>query len=585
MKPEGLPVRSYFTNDAFSSGLKEPVLQKKLSLWLGSWPLTLHAVSVLRLYSQNPPEMRFRFLLVFLAFLLIPGKGSLFAQVEGISIVSAQNYFADKDYRNAFAGFEDYLQNIRFDRDIAYKAGISACRMGIGNRAIFHLQTARDAGLNDNYLSYWLGRSFLQDEQWDSAQIYLERYMEVFPVDKAYQNEASAFLRNISVAKNMVSKTLQPVVIENMGPGINSPYSEFHPMITFDGQTLVINSRKKGFIDEKLFDDGEFKEKIFVCKKQEDGSWSRSTPIRLNEGRNRDNDYVAIQLINNDSKLLLYKIFQETAHLYVSDYVNGTFKVPYQIPIEPDPRFFTGDIYFSNDLKHCVFTMDGKTNYFQNDLYTSTYDDKNEKWSEPVSLGKNINTNREEGSPFLLNDSVLYFSSKSENGLGEFDIFRAEKGKDGAWSEAKNLGFPYNTANNDLYFYISQTDTAVHYISSVRGSSKGLADIYKVRRTALANGSGKILDDGGQPVVNTSFKFEDPENFQSIFIRTDAEGRFNSEFVAGVNYGVSLSRGGKVIEGNYKIAFPLVPGDGTNVEIRLSPKVLVKPETPMDSVE
>jgi len=529
--------------------------------------------------------MRFRFLFVLLAFLFIPLKENLFAQVEGISIVSAENYFADKDFRNAFAGFEDYLQNIRFDRDIAFKAGISACRMGVGNRAIYHLQSARDAGLKDNYLSYWLGRSFLQDEQWDSAQIYLERYMEVFPVDKAYQNEASAFLRNISVARTMVPKTLQPIVIENMGPGINSPYSEFHPMITFDGQTMVINSRKKGFMDEKLFDDGEFKEKIFVCKKQEDGTWSRSTPIRLNEGRNRDNDFVAIQLINNDSKLLLYKIVQEAAHLYVSDYVDGNFKVPYQIPIEPDPRFFTGDIFFSTDLKHCVFTMDGKTNYFQNDLYTSTYDDKTEKWSEPVSLGKNINTNREEGSPFLLNDKILYFSSKSENGLGEFDIFRSEKDKDGNWSEARNLGFPYNTANNDLYFYISQTDTGTHYISSVRGSSKGLADIYKVRRTAIANGSGRILDENGQPLVNTSVKFEDPENFQNIFIKTDAEGRFQSDFVAGVNYSVSLSRSGKMVEGNFKIGFPLVSGGGINTEIRLSPKVIVKPEIPLDSVE
>jgi len=525
------------------------------------------------------------FFLIMVAFCLTFCVRSMQAQVEGISIVSAENYFADRDFRNAFAGFEDYLHNIKFDRDVAYKAGISACRLGIGKRAIFHLQAAKDAGVKDNYLTYWLGRSYLQYEQWDSSEVYLEKYMDVFPVDKSYQNEAAAFLRHIAFARTIVSQSLQPIIIENLGPGINSPYSEFHPMITNDGKTMVISSRKKGFLDEKLFDDGEFKEKIFISKKQEDGSWSRATPIRLNEGRNRDNDFVAIQLINNDSKLLLYKIVQETAHLYVSDYEDGNFKVPYQIPIEPDPRFFTGDIFFAKDLKHCIFTMDGKTNYFQNDLYSSSYDDKLEKWSEPVSLGTNINTNREEGSPFLPDENTLYFSSKSDNGLGEFDIYRSIKDKEGKWGIPVNMGFPYNTANNDLYFYISQTDTAVHYISSVRGSSKGLADIYKIRRTAIAKGSGRILDDEGLPLANKIFQFEDPENFQNIRITTDAEGKFNADFIAGVPYRLTYLKAGKTLEGNYRLAFPLISGDGIDVEIKLSPLIQTRTETPVEAVE
>jgi hypothetical protein len=529
--------------------------------------------------------MRKILLLIIASSLLFLAGNPLLAQVEGISIVSAENYYADKDFRNAFAGFEDYLVNIKFDKNVAFKAGISACRLGIGKRAIFHLRAARDAGLQDNYLSYWLGRAFIQDEQWDSSAVYLEKYMDVFPVDKAFQNEAAAFLNHIAFAKTITFTSLQPIVIENMGPGINSPYSEFHSMITHDGQTMVLNSRKKGFLEEKLFDDGEYKEKIFVSKKQEDGSWSRATPIRLNEGRNRDNDYVAIQLINNDSKLLLYKIAQETAHLYVSDYVEGSFRVPYQIPIEPDPRFFTGDIIFSNDLKTCIFTMDGNTNYFQNDLYTSRYDEKTEKWSNPVSLGKNVNTNREEGSPFLQDENTLYFSSKSDKGLGEFDIYRSVKDKEGNWGVPVHLGFPYNTANNDLYFYISQTDPGVHYFSSVRGSGKGLADIYKVRRTEITAGSGRILDDDAKALINTSFLFEDPENFQNIQVKTDSLGNFKANFVAGVAYQISFVKGDKILESNFKIPFPLPSPLPGAVEIKLAPKVITKPELPQESVE
>lgn len=525
----------------------------------------------------------FKLRILFLSAIVLLSR-QLSAQVEGISIVSAENYFQDKDYRNAFAGFEDYLLNIKFDRDVAYKAGISACRLGIDKRAIFHLQAARNAGLKENYFSYWLGRSFLQDNQWDSATVYLEKYMDVFPVDRVYQNETAAFLRNILVAREMAFKTLQPIVIENMGPGINSPYSEFHPLITADGQTMVINSRKKGFLDERLFDDGEYKEKIFICRKQEDGFWSRATPIKLNEGRNRDNDYVAIQLINKDTKLLLYRIVGETAHMYISDYANGAFKIPYQIPIEPDPRFFSGDIVFSEDLKSCIFTLNAKSNRFQNDLYKSRFNEKTGEWSEPESIGKNINTPLEEGSPFLIGDSILYYSSRREPGLGEFDIYRSVRDKKGNWGPPVNLGFPYNTANNDLYFYKSNFDTSVTYTSSLRGSTKGLADIYRIYRTAVVSGSGRILDESGNPLTGKKFVFEDPENFQNIPVSTDAEGKFSGNFVAGINYLISMESGGKMLDANFKIPFP-VPAQIQPADLKFAPRVVAKPEIPTDSIE
>ncbi len=522
---------------------------------------------------------RILFLHLVLAMLTFPA----WAQVEGISIVSAENYFQDKDYRNALAGFEDYLLNIKFDRNIAYRAGISACRLGIEKRAVSHLQSARDAGVKDNYFSYWMGRSFLQDNQWDSATIYLEQYLDVFPVDREYHNEASSFLKNIEFAKSIVPKTLQPLVIENMGSGINSAYSEFHPLLTHDGKTMVINSRKRGFNDEKIFDDGEFKEKIFISKRQEDGNWSRAIPIKLNEGKVRDNDFVAIQLLGKESKLLLYKIVKETAHLYLSDYEDGSFRVPYQIPIEPDPRFFSGDIIFSEDLKSCIFTMDGKTNTFQNDLFTSRFDEKSGNWTEPVSLGKNINTNREEGSPFLIGDTILYYSSRKENGLGEFDIYRSLKDKKGKWGPPQNLGFPFNTANNDFYYYKSPADTSITYISSLRGSTKGLSDIYRIYRTAVASGEGRILDENGNPLSNRSLIFEDPENYQNIPVKTDSEGKFKGNFVAGVNYQISISKADKFFEAYFKIPFPLQASGST--EIRLKQRMLVKPELPQESIE
>ena len=94
-----------------------------------------------------------------------------------------------------------------------------------------------------------------------------------------------------------------------------------------------------------------------------------------------------------------------------------------------------------------------------------------------------------------------------------------------------------------------------------------------------------MVDDVGQPIANTRLLFEDAENFQNITVTTDSLGKFKADFVAGVNYIVSYDRGEKKLEGIFRILFPRVPGQGINEDLKLSPKIFVKPEAPVDAVE
>jgi hypothetical protein len=509
-----------------------------------------------------------------------------FAQVEGISIVSAENYFLDKDYRNALIGFEDYLRGIQFNRDVSFKAGVCATRLGIGKKGIYHINNAKAAGKTDNYLPFWLGRSYHLDEQWDSASKYLEQYLDIFPIDKSYKRDTELYLQQIEMARSMMPSSLQPMVIENMGSGINSVYSEFHPMLTQDGKMMVFSSRKKGYMDEKLMDDGEYKEKIFISRKQEDGTWSKGSPIRLVEGRNKDMDYLPVQLLDNDSKLLLSKIQGADVKLFISDYVNETWKIPYQVPIEQDPRFFSGDIVFSNDLKKAIFTIDGNTNKFQNDLYTSTFDSKTEKWTEPTFLGKNVDSEKDEAAPFFLDEKTLVFSSKSENGLGDYDLFKTEWDEEKkTWKKPVNMGFPYNTPNNDFYFFTQAGKSDVQYFSSVRGSTRGQTDIYRVTRTAIIDASGLIKDENGKPVASANLMFDDPENYQNIKMTTNTEGRFSGKLVAGQTYLVHFEKNKVLLEGILKIPFPPVSAQLGDLEIQLIPKAAPKIESESGSGE
>jgi len=55
---------------------------------------------------------------------------------------------------------------------------------------------------------------------------------------------------------------------------------------------------------------------------------------------------------------------------------------------------------------------------------------------------------------------------------------------DGAWGVARNIGYPFNTTNDDL-FYTTTVDGLTGYITSYRADGKGEKDIYEIRNDFL----------------------------------------------------------------------------------------------------
>ena len=97
----------------------------------------------------------------------------------------------------------------------------------------------------------------------------------------------------------------------------------------------------------------------------------------------------------------------------------------------------------------------------------------------PENLGKTINTEYDEDSPYLSDDGeTLYFSSKGHEGYGNYDIYKSILTK-GAWSAPENLGQPINSSGNDI-FMIESDNMSSGYFSSYRKNGYGDMDIYKI---------------------------------------------------------------------------------------------------------
>jgi len=166
-------------------------------------------------------------------------------------------------------------------------------------------------------------------------------------------------------------------------------------------------------------------------------------------------------------------------------------------------------------------TYHGESEY-ASDIYVSLKTE-NDVWATPVNLGPTINTIYCDRSPFLHPDmKTLYFSSSGHGGIGKLDVFKTTRLSDSCWdcwSEPINMGKEINTEESDWGYKIS-TDGEKAYFSKKK-SAKENEDIYwlnlppHLRPDFVATVSGKLLDINNKPVA-AEIKWEDLQTGKSV---------------------------------------------------------------------
>ena len=187
------------------------------------------------------------------------------------------------------------------------------------------------------------------------------------------------------------------------------------------------------------------------------------------------------------------------------------------------------------------------------DIYVSVKKDSG--WGEPVNLGSLVNTPFSERSPFMHPDGkTLYFSSDGHYGLGSLDVFKVVRQSDTSWtewSEPVNLGKEINTAGYDVAYKIS-TDGKYAYFSSDREGGKGGYDIYKVKlpKTAMPEKNvlsikGRVTDENLNPLDAGLLWYDLSNNKNAGMLTSDPEtGNYIITLPVGSNYSYFAERSG-----------------------------------------
>ena len=125
------------------------------------------------------------------------------------------------------------------------------------------------------------------------------------------------------------------------------------------------------------------------------------------------------------------------------------------------------------DLWYCVIRVDGSL-------------------GNAVNLGRTINTPEDDVAPYYnVKNKTLLYSSAGRIGMGGLDFYESV-GDFGKWTEPRNLGYPFNSSKDDVYFTPLNSSDTEGYISSDRESVCCL-EIFYVKKEFITI-EGVLLD-------------------------------------------------------------------------------------------
>lgn len=300
-----------------------------------------------------------------------------------------------------------------------------------------------------------------------------------------FRNEMKQTRNAAILLKNPV-----PLRITNLGQAFNSGYDDHSPLVSLTGNRIFFTSRRPSGRGPQL-PDGQYPEKVFFAEKTENG-WTE--PRALNEFFSRTEHKSILSLSPDGNRLFLYKNDRDGKSIYVSNYLNGEWQEPEKLPYPINSQWDETHAGLSPDQSILFFTSNRPGGFGGLDVYMSRLDEYG-RWEDPVNLGPNINSEKDEETPMLHPDGqTLYFASEGHSSMGRFDVFYSQMQPGGRWTEPVNMGHPINTPDDD-FFFVPTLDKSKAYYASYRFSENvGRSDIYKVEFDSLYSGSLAVIE-------------------------------------------------------------------------------------------
>jgi len=321
------------------------------------------------------------------------------------------------------------------------------------------------------------------------------------------------------IADSLVTHPV-PFDPKNMGANINSANSEYHPSLVADGSYMIYTVLEPSTGSSCATLNGKMEDFYQSIYSKETQEWT----LRKNAGKplNSDCNEGAANL-SPDGRYIFFaattkiNIHESTMDIYYAEKIGNVWGTPKPLPENVNTTAFESQPSFSSDGKTLYFSSNRPGGAGANDIWKTTLN-ADGTWTDPVNLGKGVNTTGNEISPFIHPDNqTFYFATDGRYGIGGYDFYYSRIDDKGTFSEPKNIGYPINTPYDERSLVISADGTRGYFASKNIEGGMGEFDLYSFELYPEAQPvyttylKGHIFDAKTKEPVEANFELYDVE--------------------------------------------------------------------------
>jgi outer membrane protein OmpA-like peptidoglycan-associated protein len=502
--------------------------------------------------------------LLFFLFLGVAFAG--IAQSSRQLLKRGNKLFNDEAYRSALPFYEQVLAKDPDNAAALFRAGVSYITFDKEKASDYIYRAQRLKPKVSSDIEYWLGRIDHLNYKFDDAIAHFRLYDSRLKKNDIRKEEVATLIQQSKNAKTQFNNP-KDIFVKNLGPTVNTSYSEHSPVIASDDNYLLFTSRAENVTGGKEDQFGEYYEDIFDTRRSGTEAFEQPKPVARINSKYHD---AAIQLFDNDTKLLLYRD-ENNGDFYFSTRENGgEWSSPKSLGSNINSKDYEGDAFITPDGQQLYFSTSHYSENGDKDIYVSQRD-KNGDWGKAKSLGTVINSADDDDSPYMTRDGkTLYFTSRGHNSMGGYDVFASRYDSVGRkWTKPENMGYPINTPDDDAYYRLSP-DGSYAYLSSYRMGGYGEKDIWTInfiRNVRIRGHVYNMRDSTVVPGVELVFSGQQADKKAISYrdVTKPDSGTYSVELLSGRTYQVAVTKDGNNIA-TEAFEVPVVTNDTTVIE-------------------
>ncbi|MFH2144209.1 MAG: OmpA family protein [Bacteroidota bacterium] len=483
---------------------------------------------------------------IFFSIESIAQKWSKLTQRADESFIYYEFFAAIEMYNSAYKKAENKEEKAY----ITYKIAECYRMMNDTKKAEVKYKSAIGKKYNDTLIFLYYADMLKYNEKYLEAEEQYKEYLKYRPDDKL----GLLGVKSCSLAAGWYENPTR-YIIGNIKE-INTKESEFGPAYAKSDYGLIyFTSTRKGVHPIKINKvTGQNFTDLFQSNFSRKELWEEATP--LNDTINTVYDEGTPTLTQDGTTMYFVRCRivrgeKLGCQIYMSSRsAGGDWTSSESVPITAD-SISVGQPSITNDECTLYFVSSGiKDGYGDRDIWKITRESTGKPWSDPINLGPEINTERNEMYPYIREDGALYFASDGHPGMGGIDIFKAKQDSTGKW-EIDNMKYPINSSADDFGIIFKGINEEGLFTSSRKESTnvkdvdgnligirgKGSDDIYSFLLPPMEFSlRGTVIDnDSEKPIEGAKIQLVGSDG-TSIEVTSNEMGKFKFKLIENNDY-------------------------------------------------